>query len=204
MFFNIVCSSSGDCCPACCPSSCNNFTACSLCPPPSTCSQGFHINVEYFHLGQVEIPSQVTERYLTRTLLKVPASHWTRSTVIGGRDLMGTILLAFSFPPHIWHNLTVGFNHPWTLLKCTFIQDKHVRICSHHWFFAYFVSKKLFLIVNHSGPKNVVIEKAVDLFSVFFNLIRSSTSHFINHLNHLLDNKDNIQWIELIDCKSFS
>lgn len=60
----------GDCCPACCPSSCNNFTACSLCPPPSTCSQGFHINVEYFHLGQVDIPSQVTERYLTRTLLK--------------------------------------------------------------------------------------------------------------------------------------
>lgn len=60
----------GDCCPACCPSSCNNFTACSLCPPPSSCSQGFNINVEYFHFGQVDIPAQVTERYLTRTLLK--------------------------------------------------------------------------------------------------------------------------------------
>lgn len=147
MFFDIVCSSSGDCCPACCPSSCNNFTACSLCPPPSTCSQGFHINVEYFHLGQVDIPSQVTERYLTRTLLKVPASHWMRSTVIGVRGLMGTILLAFSFPPHIWHNLTVGFNHPWTLLM-----HFHPRQTC-HWFFAYFVSKKLFLFVNHSGQK---------------------------------------------------
>lgn len=52
-------------------------------------------------LGQVDIPSLVTERYLTRTLLKVPASHWMRSTVIGVRGLMGTILLAFSFPPHI-------------------------------------------------------------------------------------------------------
>lgn len=60
----------GDCCPECCPSSCDTFTACSLCPPPSTCDQGFHINVDYFHLGQVDIPNQVTERYLTRTLLK--------------------------------------------------------------------------------------------------------------------------------------
>lgn len=91
MFFNILCSSSGDCCPACCPSSCNNFTACSLCPPPSSCSQGFHINVEYFHLGQVDIPAQVTERYLTRTLLKVPASlnHCMRPSVIWGEGYWG-------------------------------------------------------------------------------------------------------------------
>lgn len=102
MFFNIVCFSSGDCCPACCPSSCNNFTACSLCPPPSSCSQGFHINVEYFHLGQVDIPAQVTERYLTRTLLKVPASlnHCTRPRVIKGGGYWGWSWMG-SFSPFL-------------------------------------------------------------------------------------------------------
>ncbi|XP_078334759.1 uncharacterized protein LOC111128784 isoform X2 [Crassostrea virginica] len=60
----------GNCCPECCPSSCNNMTVCLVCLPASTCTQSFHISVEYFHLGKVDIPSIVTERYLTRTLLK--------------------------------------------------------------------------------------------------------------------------------------
>lgn len=61
----------GDCCADCCPSSCNNATICAFCPPSSSCNRAFHVNVEFFHLGRVDIPEVVTERYLTRTLLKV-------------------------------------------------------------------------------------------------------------------------------------
>ncbi|XP_048764693.2 uncharacterized protein LOC125672540 [Ostrea edulis] len=60
----------GDCCADCCPSSCNNATICAFCPPSSSCNRAFHVNVEFFHLGRVDIPEVVTERYLTRTLLK--------------------------------------------------------------------------------------------------------------------------------------
>ncbi|XP_062588960.1 uncharacterized protein LOC134250622 [Saccostrea cucullata] len=40
-----------------------------------TCDRAFHINVEIFHLGKVDIPAVVTERYLTRTLLKENADR---------------------------------------------------------------------------------------------------------------------------------
>ncbi|XP_062588961.1 uncharacterized protein LOC134250623 [Saccostrea cucullata] len=65
----------GNCCPDCCPSTCKNITLCSLCPPASTCDRAFHVNVEFFHFGKVDIPAVVTERYLTRTLLKENADR---------------------------------------------------------------------------------------------------------------------------------
>ncbi|XP_061177139.1 uncharacterized protein LOC133185862 [Saccostrea echinata] len=65
----------GNCCPDCCPSTCENITLCSLCPSSSSCNKAFHINVEFFHFGKVDIPAVITERYLTRTLLKENADR---------------------------------------------------------------------------------------------------------------------------------
>lgn len=60
----------GTCCPACCPRNCQSNTYCSSCSH-GNCDPGYHVDVRFFHLLSVDIPQEVFEKYLQRTLLGI-------------------------------------------------------------------------------------------------------------------------------------
>ena len=61
---------SGDCCKTCCPSNCVNNTACVTCQP-APCHPGYHVDIKYFQLTQIDIPAQVSDLYVQKLVLQV-------------------------------------------------------------------------------------------------------------------------------------
>lgn len=63
----------GDCCQSCCPNNCANNTACTVCLPATTCHPGYHVDVKYFQLIDLDIPDQVSNLYVRKLILQVEA-----------------------------------------------------------------------------------------------------------------------------------
>lgn len=62
----------GNCCKTCCPSNCVNNTACVTCQP-APCHPGYHVDIKYFQLTQIDIPAQVSDLYVQKLVLQVDA-----------------------------------------------------------------------------------------------------------------------------------
>lgn len=63
----------GDCCQSCCPSSCTNNTVCATCLPAEKCHPGYHVDIKYFQLTQISIPSEVSNLFVQQLVLQVEA-----------------------------------------------------------------------------------------------------------------------------------
>lgn len=63
----------GDCCQSCCPSSCTNNTVCATCLPADKCHPGYHVDIKYFQLTQISIPSEVSNLFVQQLVLQVEA-----------------------------------------------------------------------------------------------------------------------------------
>lgn len=64
----------GDCCAACCPDSCGSNINCRSCKLPGRCSSyGIHMDMKYFQMGIIDIPDDIAERFLRKTILQVEA-----------------------------------------------------------------------------------------------------------------------------------
>ncbi|XP_052101765.1 uncharacterized protein LOC127735567 isoform X2 [Mytilus californianus] len=63
----------GDCCQSCCPSSCTNNTVCATCLPVEKCHPGYHVDIKYFQLTQISIPSEVSNLFVQQLVLQVEA-----------------------------------------------------------------------------------------------------------------------------------
>ncbi|CAG2189996.1 unnamed protein product [Mytilus edulis] len=63
----------GDCCKSCCPSSCTNNTVCATCLPADKCHPGYHVDIKYFQLTQISIPSEVSNLFVQQLVLQVEA-----------------------------------------------------------------------------------------------------------------------------------
>ncbi|CAH1788979.1 unnamed protein product [Owenia fusiformis] len=66
---------SGDCCSDCCESSsCFGSNFCNRCNRnKSSCTHGYHTDVNYFQLGVVDVPNEINERYIELAKLEVEA-----------------------------------------------------------------------------------------------------------------------------------
>ncbi|CAG2254955.1 unnamed protein product [Mytilus edulis] len=64
----------GDCCKSCCPSSCTNNTVCATCLPVDKCHPGYHVDIKYFQLTQISIPSEVSNLFVQQLVLQVKVS----------------------------------------------------------------------------------------------------------------------------------
>ncbi|XP_071169489.1 uncharacterized protein [Mytilus edulis] len=63
----------GDCCKSCCPNSCTNNTVCATCLPEDKCHPGYHVDIKYFQLTQISIPSEVSNLFVQQLVLQVEA-----------------------------------------------------------------------------------------------------------------------------------
>ncbi|CAG2218760.1 unnamed protein product [Mytilus edulis] len=63
----------GDCCKSCCSSSCTNNTVCATCLPADKCHPGYHVDIKYFQLTQISIPSEVSNLFVQQLVLQVEA-----------------------------------------------------------------------------------------------------------------------------------
>lgn len=65
---------SGNCCPSCCPFECGGSVNCRTCRLIGRgCAKGIHMEMKYFQMGAVDIPEEVSERFLRQTVLLIEA-----------------------------------------------------------------------------------------------------------------------------------
>ncbi|XP_076455532.1 uncharacterized protein LOC143290122 isoform X2 [Babylonia areolata] len=65
---------SGNCCPSCCPYHCSASVDCRSCRLQGRgCTKGVHMEMKYFQMGLVDVPDEVSERFLRQTILLIEA-----------------------------------------------------------------------------------------------------------------------------------